>query len=136
MIILSKILQELPENSSVLDYGRLGWNLTEISVRNDITHHGCDLSKPHDTPKGVVFHQVDPIARKILIRSDYFDLVVASHVFEHVQDPLELFQELVRIFKPLLFCPDLNSAKLPLPSCSFEDSFNPASIFSPAELFN
>ena len=97
---LEKLIERLPPHARLLDYGSFGWKLTKISDRKDIHHHGCDIMMPAGKPNDAVFYQVDPLGRKIDVAADYFDLVVASHVLEHVTDPLDLFQELGHVCKP------------------------------------
>ncbi len=98
--MLEQLISKLPEKARVLDYGCFGWKLPKISSRADIEHHGCDMMLPDGKPEHASFHLVDSVARKIPVPDNYFDLVVASHVIEHVVDPIELFQELARVCKP------------------------------------
>ena len=99
--MLNELLEQLPQNAKALDYGCFGWKLITLShPRNDIEHHGCDIKPPVYIPANAKFHAVDRTKRTIPIEDDTFDLVVASHVLEHVTDPLDLFCELVRVCKP------------------------------------
>ena len=98
--MLENILESLPDKSKVMDYGCLGWKLLGMSTRKDLQHHGCDITQPAEIPNGAYFYLIDQQKNKIATEGDKFDLVVASHVLEHVYHPIDLFQELVRITKP------------------------------------
>ena len=97
---MKKLLALLPPAARVLDYGCFGWKLTNITNRSDLEYHGCDIILPDGKPSAAIFHKVDPVARKIDVEDNFFDLVIASHVLEHVTDPIDLFQELGRVCKP------------------------------------
>jgi SAM-dependent methyltransferase len=100
--MLEHTIKELAPGSSILDFGCFGWNLytRAKAIRDDLEHHACDAYKPHEVPEDVTFYNVEAKSRKVQCDDDQFDLVVASHVLEHIEDPLEAFKELARICKP------------------------------------
>ena len=100
--MLEKALKDLPPGAAILDFGCFGWNLytRAKAIRDDLKHFACDAHKPHEVPEDVSFYDVETTSRKVQCDDDQFDLVVASHVLEHIEDPLEAFKELARICKP------------------------------------
>lgn len=102
MPLLTTTIKTLPERARVLDFGCFGWTLHELAqkIRPDLQHHACDTLQPKQIPEDVTFYQVASSARHIPCEDDFFDLIVLSHVLEHVADPMELFQESGRVLKP------------------------------------
>ncbi len=100
--MLDRAIMALPREAKLLDFGCFGWTLHKraSALRADLSHYGCDAYAPHDTPDQAVFFAVDAESRRVPCDDDFFDLVVASHVLEHVSDPLAFFAELGRICKP------------------------------------
>lgn len=100
--MLDEAIGRLPAGGKLLDFGCFGWTLYKraTGLRGDLQHFAADAFKPHDVPEDVTFYPVDAASRRIPCEDDFLDLVVASHVLEHVADPLEFFQELARITKP------------------------------------
>lgn len=87
----------------MLDVGCLGWRYRKLALdvgRDDIRHSGIDYSGDGNVPVNVDFRKCDLNKEGIPFDSDAFDFVVASHIIEHVVDPVRLFSELVRVTKP------------------------------------
>lgn len=100
---LQSLIKELKPGAEVLDYGCFGWNVHDTARqlgRTDLKHSGSDIQRPARMPDGAVFHETRETDNTIACDSDKFDLVVASHVLEHVTKPLALFAELARVCKP------------------------------------
>lgn len=99
---LKPIYKILPRSARILDVGCAGF-VTETfkanSGRADIDNFGVDYMATN-MPAGFTFKQSDLDAAPIPYADDFFDLVIASHVIEHMKRPLELFSELVRVAKP------------------------------------
>ncbi|MES2352938.1 MAG: methyltransferase domain-containing protein [Pseudomonadota bacterium] len=101
--MLATLLKDLKQNAEVLDYGCFGWSLHAQGTalgRNDLKHSGSDIQRPEKIPAGVAFYESTEVDNSIGCDSDKFDLVVASHVFEHILKPIPLFAELARVCKP------------------------------------
>ena len=100
--MLDRAIEALPAGGKLLDFGCFGWTLYKraTAIRADLAHFAADAYKPHDVPADVTFFSVDAESRRVPCDDDLFDLVVASHVLEHVADPLPFFQELGRITRP------------------------------------
>jgi SAM-dependent methyltransferase len=73
----------------------------------DILPQGCEIEAydlyniPMQKPSFVTFHQVDVTRlHKSKEFRQYFDLIVADHIFEHVAQPQELARSITHIIKP------------------------------------
>lgn len=95
---LADFLKALPAGSRVLDVGCLGWKLW--AQRPDLQHSGCDIEQTTTTPEGVEYRLCDIDSGPLPWPDDHFDLVVAAHVIEHVDHPLHLGSEMVRVCRP------------------------------------
>jgi SAM-dependent methyltransferase len=103
-IELARRLKEIPKGSKVIDVGSLGFGLKALCDhlgRTDINHTALDYMPPEGTvPAGLRFLQADLNKGGIPCADGEFDFVFASHLIEHIKDPLQLFSECVRILKP------------------------------------
>ena len=65
-------------------------------------HHvfGCDVSEPARIPESVMFECVDLEDGHLPYENNQFDLVIFSHVIEHVRNPVELLGEILRVLRP------------------------------------
>ena len=92
------VIARLPTGSVVADCGCHGWTLA--AACSERGHHlvGLDRSEPPNRPAGARFVAME--GAQLRMDSDECDLTVASHVLEHLTDPLALFGELARITRP------------------------------------
>jgi len=101
---LDAVYRRLPAEGSVLDVGCLGFSQVEIAKqagRPDLRHFGIDYcDRSARLPAGYVFRLADLNREPIPYDSESFDLVVASHVLEHLREPLAFVAECVRVAKP------------------------------------
>jgi SAM-dependent methyltransferase len=118
--MLGSLIKDLKPAAEVLDYGCFGWGLYNTAAdlgRRDLKHSGSDILRPARIPEGASFHESREADNSISCDSDKFDLVVASHVLEHVTKPVVLFGELVRVCKPggkiYIECPSDRSLTVP-----------------------
>jgi len=95
---LKGIVAGLPRGARVLDVGCMGWQIARL--RSDLRHAGCDIVEPDGTPEGVEFRPVDLRSDSLPFGDDEFDLVVASHVLEHIPNPIAIFGEILRVCRP------------------------------------
>ena len=89
---------QLPPGAVVADVGCYGWLLGDAAQARGVTLIGVDRREPPGRPPTARFaHGADAT---IDLPDDCCDLVVASHVLEHVADGVALAAELMRIVKP------------------------------------
>ena len=96
-------IRRLPDGASVLDVGCAGTRvraLAEQIGRTDLKHHGVDYAERDGLPADFGFALCDLAAEPIPHPDGAFDLVVASHVIEHLQNPLLAVAEMARVLKP------------------------------------
>jgi SAM-dependent methyltransferase len=95
---IEQIVARLPEDSTVLDVGCFGWRLAEQSLAQRVRLVGADLAEPPGRPHGVGYASIKD--NQISMPDSQCDLVVATHVLEHVVDAMGFMRELVRAAKP------------------------------------
>jgi SAM-dependent methyltransferase len=129
------LLATLPSGGAVLDVGCFGFTQMKAATsvnRPDLRHSGVDYCEPPDVPTGYTFRRADLNKEPIPFPDDQFDLVVASHVIEHLREPVEFFGECLRVCKPggRLFLATPSERALMLPGFPFAwDMFHSSSFF-------
>lgn len=68
----------------------------------DIDKSGVEFAKKTFDKKGLYFKVAS--AEKIPFRKNVFDVVICTHVYEHVNDPQKLMAEIYRVLKPMGVC--------------------------------
>lgn len=93
------------KNLTVLDLGAsTGIIANELSkhfkkiVATDIDKGGLKYAKKQFRRKNLIFKYAD--AMKMPFQNQSFDVVVCTHVYEHVPSPKKLFEEIHRVLKP------------------------------------
>jgi SAM-dependent methyltransferase len=125
----------IPETGAVLDVGSWGCHQVRIANHLGITnlkHHGVDYSEYPDAPPGFIFKMADLNKEDLPYPQDSFDFVVARHVMEHLQRPVEFFGECLRVCKPggLLYFEAPSERALWLPGMPFKhEEFYSLSFF-------
>lgn len=87
----------IAHGNKVVDCGCYGWRLAAHCEEVGATLIGVDIDEPPNRPPNAAFAGVADGA--ISLPDEYADVVVASHVLEHVANPVKFFWELMRIAK-------------------------------------
>ena len=120
------LIRELPLGSNILDIGCLAFRMVKLASslgRMDVAHSGIDyMDLSASAPVGFTFRRADLSREPLPFPDDAFDLVVASHVIEHLRNPIEFAIECVRVAKPggLIYVEAPSERSLWLPSMPFE----------------
>jgi len=132
---LDRLFFQINPEGSVLDVGCLGFSQMKNAHRLGLLklkHFGVDYSECDQVPAGFVFKKADLNLQPLPFEDDQFDLVVASHIIEHLQRPIEFFGECARVCKPggLMYFEAPSERSLLLPGMPFEhDKFFSTSFF-------
>ena len=92
------LVRALRPGATVVDVGCAGWLLGAASLASGVQYLGVDRVEPPARPAHARF--VPACAGAFDLPDDHCELAVASHVLEHVPDPIEFMAELVRVVKP------------------------------------
>ncbi len=100
---LEKFNSSLPNEGKLLDIGALEFSEYKRikDTHPNIQHYGVDYVDVYEAiPPNYTFKKADLNTEPIPFESDFFDYIVASHIIEHLNDPLSFFQECMRVLKP------------------------------------
>jgi SAM-dependent methyltransferase len=103
MDAIDRLILDLPQNASILDIGCFGFIQVKRAQRlgrSDIKHAGVDSRSYAGLPPGFEFKQSDADLNGLPFESDRFDLIIASHVIEHLRSPIGFFGDCLRVCKP------------------------------------
>lgn len=126
----------IPSDGKVLDIGCA--NFRQVGISRElglygIRHYGVDYCAPGgELPDGYCFRMADLDRVPVPFEDDMFDLVVASHVMEHLSRPVEFFGECARVCKPggLMYFETPSERSLFLPGMPLEhDKFFSLSFY-------
>lgn len=126
----ASLVLSLPASPVIADLGcNIGANLDAFRLlRNDLIIHGFDREDFSTSiqGKGCIFHQVDLLMDKLPLADSTVDLVIASHIIEHLPNTDNLVAEARRILKPdgMLFIEAPGIRSLFFPSLCFSDKKN------------
>lgn len=136
MNVVREVYALIPPGGRVLDIGCLGLRQHQLSQsfgRRDLHHSGTDLAAPEGVlPEGYVFRAADLDEAPVPFEDDSFDLVVASHVLEHLREPVAAVGEFLRVCRPggILYVEAPSERSLLLPGMPFEhEKFYSTSYF-------
>jgi SAM-dependent methyltransferase len=101
---ISAAYKQVPKTGRVLDVGCVGFKQVKFGQAlemKELQHFGVDYCSPEGAiPEGFTFKRADLNREKLPFADDMFDLVVASHVIEHLSNPVAFFGDCVRVCKP------------------------------------
>ena len=133
---LKAVYEQIPNDGKVLDVGCFGFKQVQIARElglNSLRHFGVDYCPLEaGPPEGFVFRMADLSKDRLPFEDDAFDLVVASHVIEHVSKPVDFFGDCVRVCKPggLIYIEAPSERALLLPGMPFKhERFHSLSFF-------
>lgn len=133
---LADLYKSMNPDGSVLDLGCYGFAQVKLAAQlgmRTLHHSGVDYCDCKDgVPEGFTFKKANLSEEPIPFADDSFDLVVASHIIEHLSKPIDFFGECVRVCKPggRLYIEAPSERSLLLPGMPFErDSFFSLSFF-------
>lgn len=86
------------QGATVVDCGCYGWRLAEHCLQVGSRLIGVDQAEPPNIPAGVCFAIMQDLT--IDLENGVADVVVASHILEHIQEPVIFLSELLRITRP------------------------------------
>lgn len=95
---LEETISDLRKDSLIVDCGCFGWTLAELCSIHSHRLIGLDRKEPAGKPDWARFATMNDSV--IDLNDDCADLTVASHIIEHIQEPISFFCELARITKP------------------------------------
>lgn len=113
--------RRLPSGAAVLDIGCWNygfWRLCKDAGIEGFSHHGIDRESPSEPPPPKYkFARVDLNREGVPFPNDFFDGIYASHVLEHLANPIALTDECFRVLKAggilYLECPSTRSLWIP-----------------------
>ncbi len=80
------------ENSRVLHFAPEYCFRTKFDEADNIDYYTADLAEPN------VMYHIN--IEEIPFEDDFFDVVIANHVLEHVEDDTRAMKEIIRVLKP------------------------------------
>jgi SAM-dependent methyltransferase len=102
-VVLESLYGRLAHDAGVLDVGCFGFRQVELARRLGLAglrHAGVDYNDYSDIPEGFEFRRADLSREPLPFVDDRFDLVVASHVIEHLPRGGEFVGECLRVCRP------------------------------------
>ena len=95
---VAQTIADLPSQSLVLDIGCFGWRLAQACADKGHSMIGLDRLEPPGRPASAGFAGMD--GHQLDLENDRGQLTVASHVLEHMDQPIAFFAELARVTAP------------------------------------
>lgn len=91
-------VQNLQSSDALGDIGCWGWRYREQANAQGFSYCGVDREVPPNKPENAHCFGMQGI--RLLVPDESFDLTIASHVIEHLDDPYNFVNELLRVTKP------------------------------------
>jgi SAM-dependent methyltransferase len=132
---LQSLYGRLEPDAKVLDVGCFGFRQVELASRlglHGLRHAGVDYNEYEEVPPGFDFRRADLSREALPFEDDSFDLVVASHVIEHLPRGGEFIGECLRVCRPggVVYVEAPSERALLLPGMPFaHDDFYSLSFF-------
>ena len=103
LAVLSTLGVDLPETAKILDFGcGAGRMVRALRARGFVNAYGYDVRDGRTLVGAERDHiQVGSLLDlRLPYEDNTFDLVISNQVFEHVQDQVRTFEELLRVTRP------------------------------------
>jgi SAM-dependent methyltransferase len=94
----SEFLNRTERGSTVVDIGCYGWRLSDACINQGLNLIGVDQAEPPQRPSIARFAKSS--GSQFDLPDDVSDVTVASHVLEHISNPVEFLSEMMRVTKP------------------------------------
>ncbi|HLX11855.1 MAG TPA: class I SAM-dependent methyltransferase [Bacteroidota bacterium] len=141
--ILDGLFRDLQSDASILDVGCIGFHQykrSQLLGFKSHHHYGVDYASPSgDLPPAFVFKHADLNKDPMPFEDDFFDLIIASHIIEHLANPIEFFAECARVCKPggvIYFeAPSERSLMIPGMPFRFERFYSTSYFDDPTHMF-
>jgi SAM-dependent methyltransferase len=95
---LAEIMRSMKKGGRVGDVGCFGWRLADLCAQGALALTGFDMAPPPRRPEGVDFGYMK--GSELEAADGGFELMVASHVIEHLDEPVKLVEEMARLLRP------------------------------------
>ena len=89
-----------PKKMLELGCGHGPYTLQVQRYHPDVKGYGVDILDPSQAPEHLEYLRVDLNTEDLPYDDDMFDLIVFTHVMEHLEDPIRLGPKIHRILKP------------------------------------
>jgi len=89
-----------PKKMLELGCGHGPYTLQVQRYHPDVKGYGVDILDPSQAPEHLEYLRVDLNTEDLPYDDDMFDLIVFTHVMEHLEDPIRLGPQIHRILKP------------------------------------
>ena len=122
------------KDSTVLELGcGIGRNAKFIKQHfNEVEYHGVDILSEEKVDSFINFRKVNLENSKLPYETDYFDIIIFTHVLEHLKNPLSLGGEINRILKKngRIYVEAPNWSSILVPSFGFHrEQHNPFNFY-------
>ena len=117
--LINTYFKEKKTNLNILDVGAglCKYFPKSVNYYHD-NYYACDVNdvfRKYIENRGINFLETDLLVNQIDIKDDFFDLIICSHMIEHLSNPDLLINELERILRPggiiFLKTPDIKYVK-------------------------
>lgn len=93
------LLSLLPKGATVADVGCFGWRWSNQCTQLGLNYWGLDQQEPAHRPESTDFSMIDGMGH-FHAKDAQFDVVIASHVLEHLVNPMPFVEQCRRVCKP------------------------------------
>jgi SAM-dependent methyltransferase len=99
--VRTRFISNVQSAKRILDLG-CGRGVNSFSIRevnDDVEIHGVDILPRCEVPDFIYYQEVDIDKNRLPYQDDFFDVIIFTHVIEHLRTPLQLGKEINRVLK-------------------------------------